>query len=421
MGFLGEIHDDLRRYLERPGGSRTGPLSPLRGVAYFSPEFGIAEALPQYSGGLGVLAGDHLKAASSLGVPLIGVGLMYRQGYFRQQLERRRLAGGALPGPRPPRHGPRRWSTGSGHHGRPGRRSLSRPRSGVAQVGRVELYLLDADVDDNDDELRAVTDRLYGGGTEHRIRQEILLGIGGVRALEAVGRRDPGVPHQRGPRRLPRSRADPEADHQRRPGVRTRRSRRSGPAPSSPPTRRCRPASTASPAELMERYFRGWAEECGISHRRRSWRSATSRARPRDGAVQHGGDGPAPGRPCPTACPSCTARPAARCSSRCGRPCRPRRCRSARSPTACTAGRGCRRRWTISSPSTSRPAWDEAGPDDWARIARRPRRRAVAGPGAGPGGPGQLRAGPAAHVAPGPGRVRERRGLDRRGARPALL
>ena len=85
-GFLTEMHDELRRYLDAPRWFQDRGHSPLRAVAYFSPEFGIAEALPQYSGGLGVLAGDHLKAASGLGVPLVGVGLMYRQGYFRQHL-----------------------------------------------------------------------------------------------------------------------------------------------------------------------------------------------------------------------------------------------------------------------------------------------------------------------------------------------
>src|SRR5579875_243692 len=86
MGFLGEMHAELRRHLESPRWFHNRGTSPLRQVAYFSPEFGIAEALPQYSGGLGVLAGDHLKAASSLGIPLVGVGLMYRLGYFRQRL-----------------------------------------------------------------------------------------------------------------------------------------------------------------------------------------------------------------------------------------------------------------------------------------------------------------------------------------------
>src|SRR5947209_4019281 len=86
MAFMGEVHSELRRYLEAPAWFQGRKTSPLRSVAYLSPEFGIAEALPQYSGGLGVLAGDHLKAASAQGVPLIGVGLFYREGYFRQEL-----------------------------------------------------------------------------------------------------------------------------------------------------------------------------------------------------------------------------------------------------------------------------------------------------------------------------------------------
>src|SRR5256714_5388285 len=86
LSFLGEVSDSLARYLERPRWFQGRHGSGVRSIAYFSPEFGIAEALPQYSGGLGVLAGDHLKAASDLGVPLVGVGLFYRQGYFRQAL-----------------------------------------------------------------------------------------------------------------------------------------------------------------------------------------------------------------------------------------------------------------------------------------------------------------------------------------------
>src|SRR6202046_3111953 len=87
MSFLGEIHADLRHYMSVHRWFQNRGRSALVKVAYFSPEFGIAEALPQYSGGLGVLAGDHLKAASSLGIPLTGVGLMYRLGYFRQYLD----------------------------------------------------------------------------------------------------------------------------------------------------------------------------------------------------------------------------------------------------------------------------------------------------------------------------------------------
>src|SRR5881392_3547774 len=89
MRFLDEVHTELEGYLSKPRWfqAREGTTA-LRSVAYFSPEFGIAEALPQYSGGLGVLAGDHLKASSDLGVPLVGVGLLYRHGYFRQELSR---------------------------------------------------------------------------------------------------------------------------------------------------------------------------------------------------------------------------------------------------------------------------------------------------------------------------------------------
>src|SRR5687767_15063087 len=84
--FMDEVHGGLLRYLETPRWFQNRGDSTLRSIAYFSPEFGIAEALPQYSGGLGVLAGDHLKAASGLGVPLVGIGLFYRHGYFRQSL-----------------------------------------------------------------------------------------------------------------------------------------------------------------------------------------------------------------------------------------------------------------------------------------------------------------------------------------------
>ncbi len=157
----------------------------LTGVAYFSPEFGIAEALPQYSGGLGVLAGDHLKAASGLGVPLVGVGLLYRQGYFRQELA-------------PDGWQEQRYVTQDPHAlaltpcdvdtvsvDQAGRPLLA--RIWRAQVGRIPLFLLDTHTDGNDGESADVTDRLYGGDTEHRLRQEILLGIGGVRALRLVG------------------------------------------------------------------------------------------------------------------------------------------------------------------------------------------------------------------------------------------
>ena len=185
MGFLGEMQADLRRYVEAPRWFQNRGDSELRGVAYFSPEFGIAEALPQYSGGLGVLAGDHLKAASSLGAPLVGVGLMYRMGYFRQHFDADGWQEERYPLLDP--HGMALELVEGVRVSVDLAGSTLEAQIWMAQVGRVRLYLLDADVESNEDELRAVTDRLYGGGTEHRIRQEILLGIGGVRALEALG------------------------------------------------------------------------------------------------------------------------------------------------------------------------------------------------------------------------------------------
>jgi starch phosphorylase len=191
-GFLRYLHEaesNLDRYLTAPRWfqtrAETVQPSPLRLVAYFSPEFGISEALPQYSGGLGVLAGDHLKASSDLGVPLVGVGLFYRSGYFSQlltvdgmqqerfsELDPDALALTRCEGIR----------ITVDLAGEPLQAQVWR-----ADVGRVQLYLLDSDVDGNTPDGRLVTDRLYGGDTEHRIRQEILLGIGGVRALQAVG------------------------------------------------------------------------------------------------------------------------------------------------------------------------------------------------------------------------------------------
>jgi glycogen phosphorylase len=158
-------------------------------VAYFSSEFGLDESLPIYSGGLGVLAGDHLKSASDLGVPLVGVGLFYREGYFRQQLDAAD------------------WQVERYPENDPARLPLSLEQASVivdladdsgvlvpvraqvwrAQVGRVPLYLLDTDVDGNPNWARTITDKLYGGDREHRLQQELVLGVGGVRVLRALG------------------------------------------------------------------------------------------------------------------------------------------------------------------------------------------------------------------------------------------
>jgi starch phosphorylase len=174
----------LRDAIEAPRWFQQRPDSPLDLVAYFSPEFGLSETLPQYSGGLGVLAGDHLKAASDLGLPLVAVGLLYAEGYFRQRLNADGMQEERYP-PLDP-HGLALEPTGvqvavdlAGDH--------VRVNVWRVRVGRIDLYLLDTNVEGNSDQGAAVTDRLYGGDREHRLRQEIVLGIGGVRALRALG------------------------------------------------------------------------------------------------------------------------------------------------------------------------------------------------------------------------------------------
>jgi len=183
---------DLDRYL-------TGPRWYQRQIAagadlpaaigYFSMEFGVSEVLPNYSGGLGILAGDHLKSASDLGAPVIGVGLLYRLGYFWQS-----LSADGWQQEHDPAHDPQgllieRVLDADGDQVTvgvplPDGRELT-ARVWAAQVGRVPLLLLDADIETNDALLRQTTDRLYGGDQDHRIRQEILLGVGGVRAVTA--------------------------------------------------------------------------------------------------------------------------------------------------------------------------------------------------------------------------------------------
>ena len=192
LGRLDELAADLNDYLGRPlwyqQRQHDGVAMPAA-VAYFSMEFGIAEVLPNYSGGLGILAGDHLKSASDLGVPLIAVGLYYRSGYFRQSLTADGWQNETYPS-LDPQGLPLRLLTDAARD--PVLVELTLPDSAqlrarvwVAQVGRVPLLLLDSDVPENEHELRSVTDRLYGGDQEHRMRQEILAGIGGVRAIRA--------------------------------------------------------------------------------------------------------------------------------------------------------------------------------------------------------------------------------------------
>ena len=195
--------DDLRAYLASDRWYQSlGPEAP-QGIAYFSPEYGIASALPQYSGGLGILAGDHLKTASDLGVPIIAIGLFYRSGYFRQSLSRDGWQQERYPVTDPDGSPVSLLRETDGTPakvavGLPGGRFIA-ARIWVAQVGRVPLLMLDSDVEENGPSEREVTDRLYGGGSEHRLQQEMLLGIGGVRALRAycriTGHADPEVFH----------------------------------------------------------------------------------------------------------------------------------------------------------------------------------------------------------------------------------
>ncbi len=168
-----------------------------RPVAYFSAEFGLHESLPIYSGGLGVLAGDHLKSASDLGIPLIGVGLLYAQGYFRQTLDSNGwqqelylnadtelLPIESVSGPdREPLLVSVETTTGVLH-----------ARVWRVGVGRTTLLLLDSNVPQNTDSDRSLTARLYGGDARVRIRQELLLGVGGLRALHAL-KIQPAVMH----------------------------------------------------------------------------------------------------------------------------------------------------------------------------------------------------------------------------------
>jgi starch phosphorylase len=182
------LRDDLHAYLTEPRWYQ-GLTDAPKSIAYFSPEFGIAAALPQYSGGLGILAGDHLKSASDLGVPIIAAGLFYRAGYFRQAISRDGWQRETYPVLDPdglPLQVLRNPD------GTAAQVTLALPdgnalhaRIWKVAVGRVTLLLLDTDVPENDDALRTVTDRLYGGGGEHRLLQELLLGIGGVRAIKA--------------------------------------------------------------------------------------------------------------------------------------------------------------------------------------------------------------------------------------------
>src|SRR3954462_7946092 len=188
---LKEVHDAYRAYLARKdtygktGAGRTGE----KPVAYFSAEFGFHESIPNYSGGLGILAGDHCKSASDLDLNFVAIGLLYRHGYFRQQIDKDGIQAAInlnqnfyhLP-IREARRGEMKLLISV--------LILDREvfaRVWQLRVGRVNVYLLDTDIPENNPEDRRITAELYGGDLEMRMRQEIMLGIGGVKALTALG------------------------------------------------------------------------------------------------------------------------------------------------------------------------------------------------------------------------------------------
>ena len=264
LSKLAVVHDGLTRYLEDDRWFQTRD-SAVRSVAYFSPEFGIVETLPQYSGGLGVLAGDHLKAASDLGVPMVGVGLFYPHGYFRQEL--------AADGWQEERYATQDPELVGLEESGAGDICIDLPdgplraRVWRANVGRIPLYLLDswAGDDGREEPGSSVTDRLYGGDTEHRLQQEILLGIGGVRALESIGigigaqvfHTNEGHAGFLGLERIRRLVADE--------GLTFAEAIEAARAGTAFTTHTPVPAGIDRfPRALMERYFSPLAEECGV-------------------------------------------------------------------------------------------------------------------------------------------------------------
>ncbi len=198
VAHLNRVYEAFNRYMAQKKWFETRyPVCKDATIAYFSCEFGLDVSLPIYSGGLGVLSGDHLKSASDLGIPIVAVGLLYRCGYFTQTLN--------TDGWQMESYKENDWynmpvTMEKDAEGKPIRITVEIGKSSVkaqiwrVQVGRVPLYLLDANIPENPSMHREITYQLYSGDKDIRIRQEILLGIGGVRALEALGQK-PGAFH----------------------------------------------------------------------------------------------------------------------------------------------------------------------------------------------------------------------------------
>lgn len=198
VSHLERIKEDLKHYMSlHTWYEKEYPQHKNCSIAYFSTEFGLHESLPIYSGGLGILSGDHLKSASDMGLPMVGIGLLYRYGYFKQYLN--------FDGWQQEEYNEnhfykmpiQRVEDKDGSHLKIYIENAGRKLSARVwkiQVGRIPLYLLDTDIDDNVPEDREITGQLYGGDREMRIRQELLLGVGGIRLLKALGI-EPSVIH----------------------------------------------------------------------------------------------------------------------------------------------------------------------------------------------------------------------------------
>ncbi len=185
------VYIDMQDYLTRKVWfQKKYPEAKDHLIAYFSAEFGIHESLPNYSGGLGILAGDHMKSASDTGLPLVGVGLYYHKGYFQQYLNEDGWQQEDYPALDQYSLAVHSVKDAKGEEIKvdvdfPGRKVYARVMQ--VDVGRVRIFLLDSDIPENSQADREITDILYGGDTEHRIQQELLLGVGGIRALKKMG------------------------------------------------------------------------------------------------------------------------------------------------------------------------------------------------------------------------------------------
>lgn len=197
---INQAHRRLNEYLTDTtmtwGASEAGTLG-AKPVAYFSAEFGMHESVPIYSGGLGILSGDHIKSASGLGIPLVAIGLFYDQGYFKQHLDGEGYQQEEYLDTHVEKQPMEPALDADGKHitvSIDTRTGTLLAKVWLMNVGRVKLYLLDCDVEGNSPQDRELTSRLYGGDTRTRIRQEMVLGVGGVKALRALGI-TPGVYH----------------------------------------------------------------------------------------------------------------------------------------------------------------------------------------------------------------------------------